>query len=165
LRREIPTPRDEISRTRAGEITGERIGPPLSHSRTTGSRHLLKLIDEVPKFKSAQIRRLWPQIKAALREGHTLKRIWECLNDDGVQLSYAKLRWHVATLRRLESEGVEIEGGGTEAQVTRSITAPTRTTSDSDAPKRDPLANLRERMNKRPGFEFDERPPDPRKLL
>jgi hypothetical protein len=40
-----------------------------------------------------------------------------------------------------------------------------RTTPDSDIPKRYALANLRERTNKRPGFEFDDRLPDPKKLV
>jgi hypothetical protein len=37
-----------------------------------------------------QVRQLWPRIKVALREGHQLKQIWQCLVMDGLDLSYSK---------------------------------------------------------------------------
>ena len=138
--------------------------PPLTQSDSRGSGHLSKLIDEIPKFKSAQIRHLWPKIKAALEHGHKLKRIWECLGNDGIQLSYGKFRWYVARLKRLESEGADLSGDGGEASRMSSSSAPNIGVQVSTG-KRDPLANLRERTNKRPGFEFDERPPDVKKLI
>jgi hypothetical protein len=160
----VPEQQGQKNQTRAGQGPGERTEQSRSTSRRSAAGRLSGLVDETPKFSSAQVRRLWPEIKAALREGHKLKRIWECLNDDGVRLSYAKLRWHVATLRRMESEGVAIQGGGTPSPVERS-SASVSTGTDSATTKPDPLANFRERMNKRPGFEFDESPPDKEKLI
>jgi hypothetical protein len=161
----MPAQRDRNSQTRARQSPGERAVPPRSSPRANAAGRLLGLVEETPKFSSAQVRRLWPQIKAALREGHKLKRIWECLNDDGVRLSYAKLRWHVATLKRMEAEGLEVQGGGTESADARSAASTATATANSEPPKRDPLKNLRERMNKRPGFEFNENPPDKKKLI
>lgn len=58
-----------------------------------------------PKTKAGQVQWLWPQIKLALREGHNLKQIWECLVEKGVNVSYSRLRWYVARLRKWEAAG------------------------------------------------------------
>jgi hypothetical protein len=109
-----------------------------------------------PKFKSAQIGLLWPEIQEAVAGGHKLRQIWECLNEDGIHLSYAKFRYYVARLKRNEMSGREVQ---------HSATGAARKKADASLPAHDALANLRERLNKRPGFEFDERPPDIRKLV
>jgi hypothetical protein len=64
-------------------------------------------------------------------------------------------------LRKLEAAGADLPGGGTAPR----DAAPPNRAAHSDGPKPDVVASFRERMNKRPGFEWDESPPDHRKLL
>ena len=46
---------------------------------------------EKPRNKAGQVRRMWPDIKNLLAAGHTLKDIWACLNEIGLQIGYARL--------------------------------------------------------------------------
>ncbi len=110
-----------------------------------------------PKYKSAQIRLLWPEIKKALADGHKLRQIWESLDEDGIHLSYSKFRSYIARLKRADETG--------KAAPTRVSKDAARTATDPESPEFDPAKNLRERLNKRPGFQFDERPPDLKKLV
>ena len=153
--------RASTSPTRAAKAAGGKgVTPVVGPSDAEGSQ-LSSLIDTRPQSKLGQVRRLWPEIKAALRDGHQLKNVWQCLVHDGVELSWSKFRTYIVRLRKLEAAGADLPGGGTEPR----DVAPPNKAVHSNAPKRDALANLRERMNKRPGFEFDERPPDPKKLI
>ncbi|MEP6755969.1 MAG: TraK family protein [Chthonomonadales bacterium] len=126
-------------------------------TRDAGSG-LSNLIEGKPQSKLGRIRWHWPDIKAALRDGHQLKQVWECLVLDGIDLSYSKFRTYIVRLRRLEAAGADLPGS---ASPTRETGPPLQQVTL----KRDPLANLRDRVNKRPGFEFDERPPDRKKLI
>jgi hypothetical protein len=78
-----------------------------------------------------------------------------------VELSWSKFRTYIVRLRKLEAAGADMPRGGAESR----DAVPTNRTPHSDSPKRDALANLRDRTDKRPGFEFDERPPDVKKLI
>ncbi len=109
-----------------------------------------------PKYKSAQIRLLWPEIKKALADGHKLRQIWERVGEDGVQLSYSKFRSYIARLKRVGRSGQD-------AQLP-DINESSRKAAP-ESPEYDPAKNLHERLNKRPGFQFDERPPDLKKLV
>jgi hypothetical protein len=120
------------------------------------SEHLSALVDAAPKFKSGQIQGLWPQITDALAGGHKLKQIWESMSRDGLDVSYSRFRHVVAYLKR--SHPID----------DKSRPRPDRRTQrsiDPESPDFDPARNLRERLNKRPGFQFDERPPDLKKLV
>ena len=110
-----------------------------------------------PKYKSAQIRLLWPEIKKALADGHKLRQIWESLDEDGIHLSYSKFRSYVARLKGLD--------GTEQAAPTTNAKDAARTATGGESPDFDPARNLRERLNNRPGFQFDERPPDLKKLV
>lgn len=109
-----------------------------------------------PKYKSAQIKLLWPEIKKALADGHKLRQIWESLDEDGINLSYSKFRSYIARLKR--SMPMDQTGQAPAEPPTKRATA-------TEAVANDPLANLRDRLNNRPGFQFDERPPDIKKLI
>lgn len=115
------------------------------------------LTDGRPKYKSAQIRLLWPEIKNAVAGGHKLRQIWECLDEDGIHLSYSKFRHYIARLKRMDVSGQGVPTLDVK-EASRAVTAP-------ESPEYDPAKNLRERLNKRPGFQFDERPPDLKKLV
>ncbi len=52
-------------------------------------RHCLdKLVGAVPERKAALIRSILPGIEAALNSGQSLKKIWEVLESEGLQMSY-----------------------------------------------------------------------------
>jgi hypothetical protein len=66
--------------------------PDLARFRT--------LREDKPDSKMALIRRAWPHIVAALNCGHTLKRVCERLNEDGVAVDYKTLSAYMSVLRR-----------------------------------------------------------------
>ena len=149
------------SRTRTAKTAGESVGPPAVTPTGAPASQLSSLVAARPRSKLGQVRRLWPEIKAALRDGHQLKQVWECLSEDGIELSWSKFRTYIVRLRKLEAAGAEMPHRGAEPVET----TPSRRNSQPAPPNRDALANLRERINNRPGFEFDERPPDAKKLI
>lgn len=120
------------------------------------TEHLSALVESVPKFKSGQIQGLWPQITDAIARGHKLKQIWESMSRDGLDVSYSRFRHVVADLK-LSHPMDHKSPSRPDRQVQRSI--------DPESPEFDPARNLRERLDKRPGFQFDERPPDLKKLV
>jgi hypothetical protein len=118
------------------------------------------MVAQKPTTKFGQLQQRWPEIKAALRAGHRIQQVRAALSEDGLDLSYSKLRSYVARLKRLEASGADIpreqpnrEGGSQDSRPAAS------------AARRDPLSNLRDRMNRKSGFEFDEHPPDEKKLI
>ena len=149
------------SRTRAAKTAGERTAPAGVAPTEAQSSQLSSLVEGRPQSKLGQVRHLWPEIKAALRDAHQLKQVWECLVWVGIELSWSKFRTYIVRLRKLEAAGADMPRRGADLVETASL----RRGSQSDSPKRDVLANLRERINSRPGFEFDERPPDLKKLI
>jgi hypothetical protein len=149
------------ARTRAAEAAGEKIKPADVTVSSSEAGRLSNLIAGKPQSKFGQLRQLWPDVKAALRAGHQLKQVWECLVQDGIDLSWSKFRTYIVRLRRLEAAGADLPNDPAQNRDLKSPTSP----NNSNSGKRDPLANLRERMNQRPGFEFDERPPDMKKLI
>ena len=61
---------------------------------------LRALCAEKPDATMALVRAAWPQIRLALDSGHTLKRICEALNRDGLSIGYKTLSAYVGRLRR-----------------------------------------------------------------
>src|SRR6266851_5076622 len=67
-------------------------------------RHCLdKLVGAVPERKAALIRSILPGIEAALNSGQSLKKIWEVLESEGLQMSYHgfhKAVWRARKMRK-----------------------------------------------------------------
>jgi len=125
---------------------------------------LRTLQQEEPSRVSKMIRILWPEIRAAISRGHTLKVIRNRLEEIGISISYRQFVVYVGRLRREEASR---PAGGT-----ASLTENTRSTAhdvavdEETALSRDPLANVRDRLiHKRPGFNFEDGPPDKDKLI
>lgn len=74
--------------------------PPLARSR------LAALREKKPARKSAQIRAVWPDIKAALDSGHSLKAVCECLEATGVTVTVPALAVYIGRIRK---KGREID--------------------------------------------------------
>jgi hypothetical protein len=138
--------------------------------RENARTRLAALREKKPPTKAAQIRSLWPEIKAALDNGHSLKAIAECLAADGISVSVRSLSVYVERIRR-------------SSVVTKKPMPPSQTdvgrdvipgpSPDSAAvpvqenPKasRDPLANVRERQEKRSRFDYRPELADPKELI
>lgn len=157
-------PQHPVPNRDAQKALGNGSSVPTPNS-PPGPSSLSVLIEAKPQTKAGQVQWLWPQVKSALREGHKLKQVWQCLVEDGLEISYSRLRWYVARLKRLEAAGADLPGTNWKTQVAEAKGKSVSESSIPESPKRDALANLRQRMNKRPGFEFDEGPPDETKLI
>jgi hypothetical protein len=116
---------------------------------------LAALRDENPKKLMRLLRRAWPDIKAALERGHTLRVVHARLLEDGVDMSYDLLGCYVRRLRREDFSG---KLPNPPATVDKCLEAQDVTESGAD---RDPMANVRNLLVKnRPGFHYDDEIPD-----
>jgi hypothetical protein len=165
-----------LTRARSAETAGKGplrrpdSPPHLTDCRRADPIHLNALPAHRPARKSAQIRWLWPEISEALAAGHTIGDIRRELALDGLEISYSNLRTHVARLRK-SNPLQPILNRHVVPTVPPAAGAPLGVPPTNPAPRTaevapyDPLANLRDRLTRRPGFEYDGRPPDEKKLI
>jgi hypothetical protein len=173
---------DEAHRTRArgAETAGKgplpRPDSPSHHAdfRRADPIHLNSLPAHRPARKSAQIRWLWPEISEALAAGHTIGDIRRELALDGLEISYSNLRTHVARLRKSNPLQPIVNrhvvptvppAAGVPAGAPLGVPPTNLAPRAAEVAPYDPLANLRDRLTRRPGFEYDGRPPDEKKLI
>lgn len=164
----------------AGAASQKELLPVSGHSphplgaRGADAGHLDTLPKRRPTRKSVQIRCLWPKIRAALAAGHSISDVRRELALDGLEISYSKLRTYIARLRKTDPQILAPNGiadcGATPsnappAEIPSSAEATIRVPSTAKLADYDPLANLRERLTQRPGFHYDDRPPDEKKLI
>ncbi len=130
---------------------------------------------EKPRTKVGQIRQAWPDIKALFDAGHSLKDIWMWLNEIGIEIGYARLSDYIGQLKRRDQTAapaatlpliagvppidrpavaISIDGAARESK-----TEPQRSPTPNDA-----LANIREREDRRSGFQYNSEP-DVKKLI
>lgn len=134
---------------------------PLARTR------LAALREKKPARKSAQIRAVWPDIKAALDNGHSLKAVCECLEAAGVTVTVPALGVYIGRIRKKDREIDRAPAPVSAVGPKDSSTAhgDPKTTGSGTRRSADPLANVRESgANNRP---FDYRPElaDPTKLI
>jgi hypothetical protein len=148
--------------------------PQLAGPRSRDSAHLGTLSKRKPARKSAQVRWLWPEIRAALAAGHSIGDVRQELALDGIEISYSKLRTYVAQLRKAHPREAPVycvpepsvaASNGPTVEIPPSARPTGPTLSSVIPPVYDALANLRERLTRRPGFQYDDRPPDEKKLI
>src|SRR6185437_10167769 len=65
---------------------------------------LAALREKKPSRKSAQIRAVWPDIKAALDHGHTLKAVCECLEATGIAVTVPALAVYIGRIRKKDRD-------------------------------------------------------------
>jgi hypothetical protein len=130
---------------------------------------------EKPRTKVGQIRQAWPDIKALFDAGHSLKDIWMWLNEIGIEIGYARLSHYIGQLKRRDQTAAPaatfplIAGASpiNGRSVPTSIEGAAResnTESQGPPPPNDPLANIREREDRRSGFQYNSEP-DAKKLI
>ncbi len=130
---------------------------------------LAALSERKPRTKAAQARSLWPEIEAALEKGHSLKSVCECLEADGLSMTVQTLGSYMTRMRRMLALGDR-------PAVSRDQQHRIRAVKDHDEPavvtanrssktSLDPLANIRERLGERTGFDYRPELADPKKLI
>ena len=138
--------------------------------RENARTRLAALREKKPQTKAARIRSLWPEIKAALDNGHNLKSISECLAADGITVTFRELSVYVGRLRKnpINPADLHARSGGAIRDGIVSTAEPPSTTRSADPSEQgssDPLANVRERQKKRRGFDYRPELADPKELI
>src|SRR5205823_11577497 len=111
-------------------------------------RHALeKLAAEPPSTKTALMRFLLSDIEAALASGKTWRQVWQCLADDGLDISYETFRKLLQRVRKKARISAPRSG--------KSLELPGAYSQESvDGVARDPLVNLKRLDENRPGFHW-----------
>jgi hypothetical protein len=138
--------------------------------RENARTRLAALREKKPPTKAAQIRSLWPEIKAALDNGHSLKTISECLAADGIAVGVRSLSGYLGRIRKnsiAAKKPTSPNQASLRGDVIPNPTAKPATGSPEANPRgpRDPLVNVRERQKKRPGFDYRPELADPKELI
>lgn len=143
---------------------------PRQTGTSTARARLAALREKKAPTKAAQIRALWPDIKAALDSGHNLQSVCECLEADGLIVTPRSLASYVSRIRKSSTT------------VDRALGAPSPVRADTLSKEerrkslaqvadqkpeqsRDPLANIRDRQGKRSGFDYRPELADPKELI
>lgn len=103
-----------------------------------------------PTLKARQIRALWPEIRAALVNGQTLRTIRRWLEEEGVAISYGTFTSYVSRLRSMEKANPVIRP---QVEKLPDCKATEVVQLQGEKPV-DPLKNVRERNANRPGFDY-----------
>ncbi len=107
----------------------------------------------------------------ALDRGHSLRVICECLNADGVAVNEKTIAVYIGRMRKRggqKTTGPSSVTPATDKMPVAPMPTPVQTATpiELNAKKpRDPLANVRERLAKRPGFDYRPELADPKKLI
>ncbi len=110
---------------------------------------------EKPRTKAGQVRQAWPDIKALFEAGHSLKDIWAWLNEIGIEIGYARLSHYTGQLKRRD-QALPASTDGRPREVSTEV--------ERSPAANDPLANIREREDRRSGFQYNSEP-DIKKLI
>jgi hypothetical protein len=137
----------------------------MSSGRTSQNARtrLAALREKKPPSKAAQIRALWPEIRTALDNGHSLQAVCDCLAADGIVVSVQSLGSYIGRIRR-KGESVTLspalaDSGSTRAGE-RAAVLPVREEKSND-----PLANVKQRQTKRPTFDYKPELADAKDLI
>ena len=109
-----------------------------------------KLAGDAPERKAALIRSLLPGIEAAVNSGQSLKKIWEALASEGLQMSYHS--FHKAVWRARRRKPTAASNWGKQDKPSEAQALPE--TKVEAVEGRDPFANLKRLEENRPGFHW-----------
>jgi len=138
--------------------------PPLARTR------LAALREKKPERKSAQIRAVWPDIKAALDNGHSLKAVCECLEAAGVTVTVPALAVYIGRIRKKDREITRVPApvravGTNDSSTALGVRTDTKTAGTGTRHAADPLANVRESGANIRSFDYRPELADPTKLI
>lgn len=130
---------------------------------TTAPSHkrLLPEVDALTREKPtqliAQLRAVWPQVRAALDAGHTLQLIHKRLYASGIPISYKCLSVYRGRIERGKK--------GRAGSVSPNAPAPAKRLDTAPSQAFDPIANLRAHEQRKPEWQYPTGPPDESKLI
>jgi hypothetical protein len=121
---------------------------------------LAELPSEKPSTKMGQVRWAWPEIRAALAAGHSLRTIHSRLNDVGIEIGYRTLSLYIGRLERQQGPNRTdpvTAHGGTGKRLPDEVTIKAVETRFSTDAGSDPFSNVRldRERKKRAAFEYD----------
>jgi hypothetical protein len=129
---------------------------------------------EKPRTKAGQVRQAWPDIRVLFEAGHSLKDIWIWLNEIGIEIGYARLSDYTGQLKRRDKAAARGEivtatrddagEGPVPPASTKEAARKTLSQPENVPASEDPLANIREREDRRSGFQYNSEP-DINKLI
>ena len=139
----------------------------MTSSRTSENARtrLAALREKKPPSKAAQIRALWPEIRTALDNGHSLQTVCDCLAADGIAVSVQSLGSYIGRIRRTSVKGESatlspVVAAGLTKAGERVAVLPVRQEKSND-----PLANVKQRQAKRPAFDYKPELADAKDLI
>ena len=106
-----------------------------------------------PETKARVVLALWPEIRAALESGQSLRSVRQWLEDEGLVISYGCLSSYVSRIRRRQSVpemAVAPKPEMRQASQPQSHDA----SAQSEDHVSDPLRNVKDRSRNRPGFDY-----------
>ena len=137
--------------------------PPLARAR------LAALREKKPARKSAQIRAVWPDIKGALDNGHSLKAVCECLEAAGITVTVPALAVYIGRIRKKDREidraPAPVSTGPKDSSIAHGEQTYQKTTGSGTGHSADPLANVRESGANNRSFDYRPELADPTKLI
>lgn len=130
---------------------------------------------EKPRTKLGQVKQAWPEIQGLFAAGHSLKDIWTWVNESGIEIGYARLCDYIGRLQRGEASQAKaspaakpIVAAGTIGSQPKvepdGMPVPQPLAAKRRQKKSDPMANVIEREQLRPGFSYNS-DPDVKKLI
>ena len=142
----------------------------LHAPRQNARARLAALREKKPSRKAARIRGLWPEIKAALDNGHSLKAVCDCLEADGISISVQTLGSYITRMRKksvpVENLAAPRSADPDELPEPESNTHPVTKPTGSKLKKLpNPLANVHGRQGRRSAFDYRPELADPKKLI
>ena len=125
--------------------------------RENARTRLAALREKKPRTKAAQLRSLWPEIRAALDNGHSLNAISECLAADGIAVSARSLSVYVGRLRKdsMADQNKQSAALPSVLPTPREQATPApQPIADRAAEKFDPLRNFYDMQSKTTTFKY-----------
>src|SRR5215831_14016042 len=119
----------------------------------TARTRLAALRENTPRTKAARVRALWPEIKAALEKGHTLKAVCDCLEADGIAITVQTLGSYLTRIRRNSLRPDSVVASNDRQCANKPLenekSSPTLNIKRDRQNSGDPLSNVRDRLGKR----------------
>ncbi len=130
-------------------------------------------LGDKPRTKAGQVRQAWPAIKELFDAGHKLKDVCLWLNEVGVVIGYSRLSDYINQLKRRDQMLALTESMSILAETARVSNLPPKDPATENASREtktelerstDPLANIKQREDRRSGFQYNPEP-DVKKLI
>jgi hypothetical protein len=120
-----------------------------------GVRARLKArVNRRPETKARVVLALWPEIRAALEGGQSLRTVRQWLEDEGLAISYGCLSSYLSRIRRRQSVPEIAVAPQPELRKAPQPQPSHDASAQAEDHVSDPLRNVKDRSRNRPGFDY-----------